>query len=61
MRTITIKEAAQMMGKSEQYVRVAVQLGKIPGAFVTGSKVRKGYFITDAQIQNLMKGVKDEG
>ena len=59
MRTITVKEAAQMMGKSEQYVRVAVQLGKIPGAFVTGSKARRGYFITDAQVQNLMKGVRE--
>ena len=48
-----------MMGKSEQYVRVAVQLGKIPGAFVTGSKARRGYFITDVQVQNLMKGVRE--
>ena len=60
MKVISIKEASQMMQKPEQFVRMAVQLGKIPGAFTIGDRKRKTYFITDEQIKNLMKGAKHE-
>ena len=56
MKRLTIKEAAQMMGASEQAVRMMVQLEKIPGAVCYGPKHRRTYWITDEQIKNLMKG-----
>lgn len=56
MRAITVKEAAQMMQRPEQFVRMAVQLGKIPGAFATGTKAKRSYYITDEQVINMMKG-----
>mgnify|MGYP002515435842 FL=1 len=56
MKRITPKEAAQMMQCGEQQVRMMCQLGKIPGAFCTGKKPRRTYYIYDEQIKNLMKG-----
>lgn len=56
MKRITPKQAAQMMKCGEQQIRMLVQLGKIPGAFCTGSKERRTYYIYDEQITNLMKG-----
>ena len=56
MRRITPKEAAQMMQCGEQQIRIMCQLGKIPGAFCTGPKCRRTYYIYDEQIKNLMKG-----
>lgn len=63
MRRISIKEAARMMGAAEQFVRVSIFAGKIPGAYmVEGKNGKRGqYYITDEQVKNLMKGVKDEG
>ena len=62
MKTLSIKEASQMMQKPEQFVRVAIFAGKIPGAFyLEGKNGKRGqYFITDEQIKNLMKGAKNE-
>lgn len=56
MRRLSIKKAAEMMDMKEQQVRIAIQRGKIPGAFVLGSKARKTYYIFEEQIINLMKG-----
>lgn len=56
MKRISIRKAAQMMKCGEQQIRMLVQLGKIPGAFCTGSKQRRTYYIYDEQITNLMKG-----
>lgn len=53
---ITIKKAAEIMNVGEQQVRVMVQNGRIPGAFCSGSKARRTYFITDTQIKRLMEG-----
>ena len=57
-RPITIREASKMMQKPEQYVRCAVYAGKIPGAFyLEGKNGKRGtYFITDAQVEKMMKG-----
>jgi transcriptional regulator with XRE-family HTH domain len=35
LKNISIKDAAEMMGKSEQFVRVALQRGKAPFGFAT--------------------------
>jgi len=53
---ITPKEAARMMQCGEQQVRMMCQLGKIPGAFCTGSKSRRTYYIYRGQIKKLMEG-----
>ena len=57
MKRITIKEAATMMNVGEQQARIMVQRGLIPGAFCSGSKSRRSYFITDTQVERVMKGV----
>lgn len=58
MRPISIKEAAQMMQQSEQFVRVSIFAGKIPGAYkIEGSGGKRGkYFITDEQVKKMMEG-----
>lgn len=57
MKRITIEEAATMMNVGKQQIRIMVQRGLIPGAFCSGSKTRRSYFITDTQIERVMKGV----
>ena len=63
MKRISIKEAARMMQVPEQFLRVSIFAGKIPGAYkVEGRNGKRGqYYITDEQVKNLMKGVRDEG
>ena len=61
MSKITTKQASQMMGISEQAVRIMVQLNRIPGATCYGPKYRRTYYITSEQVENLMKGVSNEG
>ena len=58
MKPISIKEASRMMQKPEQFVRVSIFAGKIPGAYyLEGKNGKRGtYFITDEQVENLMKG-----
>ena len=58
MRPISIKEASQMMQKPEQFVRVSIFAGKIPGAYyLEGKNGKRGtYYITDEQVTNMMKG-----
>lgn len=60
MARITVKEAARRMQCGEQQVRMLCQLNKIPGAFCTGPKGRRTYYIYDNQIENLQKGVAAE-
>ena len=61
-RPISIKEASQMMHMPEQFVRVSIFAGKIPGAYyLEGKNGKRGqYFVTNTQIANLMKGAWDE-
>ena len=60
MKRISIREAAHRMQVPEQFVRVSIVAGKIPGAYkVEGKNGKRGqYYITDEQITNLMKGAK---
>ena len=53
-----------MMQMPEQFVRVSIFEGKIPGAYyLPGKNGKRGqYFVTNRQIENLMKGaVENEG
>ena len=61
-RPISIKEASRMMQMPEQFVRVSIFAGKIPGAYyIEGKNGKRGqYFVTNKQIENLMKGAWDE-
>lgn len=61
MRPISIREASQMMKMPEQFVRVSIYAGKIPGAYyLEGKNGKRGkYFITDTQVENMMKGVRE--
>lgn len=61
-KRLTIKEASKMMQVPEQFLRVSIFAGKIPGAYyLPGKNNKRGqYFITDVQVKNLMKGVRDE-
>ena len=56
MEKITIKVAADMAGVSEQAMRVMIQNGVIDGAKCYGPKCRRTYYVTDAHIENFMKG-----
>ena len=62
MRPISIREASKMMQMPEQFVRVSIYAGKIPGAYyVEGKNGKRGqYYVTDVQVQNMMKGGWDE-
>jgi hypothetical protein len=61
VRPISIKEASEMMRMPEQFVRMSIFAGKIPGAFYRkkeGAK-RGQYFITNVQVQRVMEGKND--
>jgi excisionase family DNA binding protein len=58
---ITIKQAAEAVGVSDQCMRVMIQNGVIEGAKCYGPKVRRTYFITDEIIKDFMKGGRNEG
>lgn len=58
MQKITIKDASERLGVSTQAVRVMIQNGVIDGATCYGPKCRRTYYITDAHVENFMKGVR---
>ena len=61
-KPISIKEASRMMQMPEQFVRVSIYAGKIPGAYyLEGKNGKRGkYYVTDSQVKNMMKGVWNE-
>ena len=62
MKVLSIREAAVMMRKPEQFVRVSIFAGKIPGAYkIEGKNGKRGqYYITDEQILNMQRGGKTQ-
>lgn len=60
-KPISIKEASIMMQMPEQFVRVSIAAGKIPGAFyLEGKGGKRGkYYITNTQIEKMMKGERE--
>jgi hypothetical protein len=58
MKKITVKDASDMAGVSQQAIRVMIQNGVIDGAKCYGPKHRRTYFITDEIMTNFMKGGK---
>ena len=62
-KPISIREASRMMQAPEEFVREAIRRNKIPGAIYLkkDDKSRGVFYVTDAQITNLMKGGTHEG
>lgn len=62
---LTVKEVAQITGKSQQWVRVATQLGQLPGIAVKMPNSSKfSYLFTIKQVEEYfginLKGVLNE-
>ena len=59
-RPISIKEAAEMMERPEQFVRKSIRGGNIPGAyFLKGESGMRGtYYVTNTQVKRMMEGEK---
>lgn len=55
---LTVNEVAKIMGKSAQWVRVAVQYGKIPGVcFKMPNSSKFSYLFTTKEIEQYL-GIK---
>ena len=57
-KPISIREASIMMQMPEQFVRVSIFKGKIPGAYyLEGENGKRGtYYITNTQVRKMMEG-----
>lgn len=59
---ITVKQAAEQLGKSEQFVRVGLQRGILPfGYAFVGSGKRWTYYINEADLKKYLAGDKEVG
>lgn len=59
-RKITVKQAAEQLGKSEQFVRVSLQRGVLPiGYAFIGSGKRWIYYINEADLKKYIEGGRD--
>lgn len=58
-RNVPVSEAARMLGKSQQFVRVALQRGAVPFGFaVRVSAGRWNYHISPGKLEEYMQGSK---
>lgn len=60
MQRITVNQAAQMLCLSPQAVRVHMADGTLPIGFVIGKK-RKTYTVFQEKVQEMIKGVNENG
>ena len=61
-KTMSVKEAAKLMGVSEQFVRCALQQGKMPGFAVRmGNTGRYTYYIPAEALLQFVGSSKDNG
>lgn len=51
---ITIKEAARIMGKSQQFVRIGIQRGALPFGAAVKVKNRWNYYISPKLFYNYV-------
>lgn len=57
---ITVKQAAEQLGKSEQFVRIGLQRGLLPfGYAFIGSGKRWTYYINEADLKKYLDGGND--
>lgn len=61
VKSLSVKEAAHFLGVSEQFVRNALQQGKLPGAAIRNGKTgRYTYFIPMDALKKFVGSDKDE-
>lgn len=58
-KVLKIREAAKRLQVGEQAAREMIKAGHIPGASCWGSKKHMTYYITDEQIDRMMKGITE--
>ncbi|MEH2938838.1 helix-turn-helix domain-containing protein [Lawsonibacter sp. JLR.KK007] len=57
---ITVKQAAEQLGKTEQFIRMGLQRGILPfGYAFVGSGKRWNYYINEADLKKYIEGGKD--
>lgn len=57
---MTVKEAVRLLQKSEQFVRIGLQMGILPFGFAVKMSSRWTYHISDAKVyEYLGKGVNN--
>ena len=55
-RNVSVAEAARMLGKSPQFVRVALQTGTAPFGFACKRKTKYDYHISYKKLMEYMEG-----
>lgn len=59
---ITVKQAAERLGKSENFVRIGLQRGILPiGYAYTGRGKRWNYYVNKADLEKYLAGDKEIG
>lgn len=53
---MTVKDAARLMGKSEQFVRVGLQQGVFPFGYAVKISTKYTYYISDEKIKEYIGG-----
>lgn len=54
---MNVQEAAKQLNKSEQYIRIGLQMGRLPfGSAIKVSPKRWSYHIPDEAFEKYMKG-----
>lgn len=53
---ITVKEAAERLGVSQQFIRYAIRAGNFPGCYVPHKK-RGSYYIPKDGLENFIRGI----
>lgn len=57
--TMTVKETAKLLGKSEQFVRIGLQRGILPFGYAVKMSSKWTYHISEAKVSEYL-GVKNE-
>lgn len=54
LKNVSVAQAATMLGKSEQFVRVALQTGKAPFGFAAKNKTVWSYYISPKKLKEYI-------
>lgn len=53
---MTVKEAAKLLGKSEQFVRIGLQRGILPFGYAVKMSSKWTYYISDHKMSECLGG-----
>ena len=59
-KNLTISEAAEMMGASEQFLRVGLQQNVFPWGYAVKMSKRWTYYINRADFEKVYKNLSDK-